>query len=203
MKYSKGFTICSKYSSNTLGLVHAPLPLRMAPYSAYLLKAIPSQPKSPSQPATMAPRVKGLAGAGEAEVPASAPDGPATAAVPKRAMKAAPKRRAKGAAKDKKETAKEKKAASQFHDTIAEKTGVTKEDVEKVIKAVLDQGVAALKEKGSFRFQGMVLFRLKKTAARPAKTKSMFGKEVLLKAKPAGQKLFSTPLKQFKQAAVS
>ena len=49
----------------------------------------------------------------------------------------------------------------------------------------------------------MMLSRLKKTAARPAKTKSMFGKEVLLEAKPAGPKLLSTPLKQFKQAAVS
>ena len=81
---------------------------------------------------------------------------------------------------------------------IAELAEVTAKDAKAVMDAMRQVAARELRKKGSVRFSSFIMFRLKKTAERPAKVKHIFGKAVQCAAKPASQKVKSTILKPFK-----
>eukprot|EP00927_Polykrikos_kofoidii_P070088 TRINITY_DN6595_c0_g1_i7.p1 TRINITY_DN6595_c0_g1~~TRINITY_DN6595_c0_g1_i7.p1 ORF type:complete len:125 (-),score=29.62 TRINITY_DN6595_c0_g1_i7:110-484(-) len=84
--------------------------------------------------------------------------------------------------------------------TVAEQTGMTPKDVKGAVEGVLDIAVAQLKATGKFNFAGLLMMKLKKKPAVPArKGVNPFTKEpCVFKAKPASQTVKAFASKKFK-----
>jgi hypothetical protein len=96
-----------------------------------------------------------------------------------------------------------KKAANEVYSAIAQESNSTIKNVEKVLKGLQDVGVRLLKMSKMFRVPNMVIFKQKTVPARAHSTKSIFGKELLLTAKPATKKLTASVLQPFKTQTLS
>ena len=95
---------------------------------------------------------------------------------------------------------KPKQRAADLHNAIADLSNLPPKDVKSCLEALCDVAAKSLRDDGVFKLPNMVLIRLKKTSPRPARTRLMFGKEVVLAAKPAGQKITTTAVKPFYDA---
>eukprot|EP00927_Polykrikos_kofoidii_P070083 TRINITY_DN6595_c0_g1_i10.p1 TRINITY_DN6595_c0_g1~~TRINITY_DN6595_c0_g1_i10.p1 ORF type:complete len:123 (-),score=28.83 TRINITY_DN6595_c0_g1_i10:99-428(-) len=84
--------------------------------------------------------------------------------------------------------------------TVAEQTGMTPKDVKGAVEGLLDIAVAQLKTAGKFNFAGVLMMKLKKKPAVPArKGVNPFTKEpCVFKAKPASQTVKAFASKKFK-----
>ena len=90
------------------------------------------------------------------------------------------------------------KLSAMLCNEIAELAGVTAKDTEAVMGAMRQVAAQELRKKGSVRFASFIMFRLKKSAERPASVKHCLGKTIQCAAKPASQKVMSTILKPFR-----
>lgn len=127
------------------------------------------------------------------------------APLPKAAVGAprGPPPRAERPAQEAQALPKAKQTAADLQAHLADATGLSPRDVKLVVDAIWETCAKSLREDGVFRLPSMALLRAKRTAARPARTKAMFGKEVILQAKPAGKKLSAVVLKPLKDAVMA
>ena len=147
-------------------------------------------PKATTATAEAVPQGMKAAGGGHAEV--ADYDEVATAAKGPKATRVTAEAAPKGM-----------KAADGFYAEVADYAGFAPEIVKTVIHAMHTVGARSLRNKRVFKVPGLVMFRLKTTAACAAKTKMVMGKEVICKAKPAGMVIRSSPLKEFRDATGS
>ena len=90
---------------------------------------------------------------------------------------------AKAAAKAKaagKAPARPRQSMSDLQNAIADKSGLPPKECKVFLEALRDVAAKTLRETSVFKLHNIVLVRMKKTAARNASTRSMFGKEVVL-----------------------
>ena len=149
-------------------------------------------------------KAKGIAKKEDPVVTLAAMKRAKAAAVPPVAMKRASagegskKKRASAPSDGDPHPKKRVKLSAVLCDEIAELAGVTAKDTKAVMGAMRQVAARELQQKGSVKFASFIMFRLKKTAERPAKIKQMFGKAVHIAARPASEKVRSTILKPFK-----
>ncbi len=93
-----------------------------------------------------------------------------------------------------------KQTAAELQDAIADASGLPPKDVKCFLEALRDVAAKNLRDTNVFKLHGVVLIRMRKTPPRSAVTRSMFGKEVVLPAKPAGQKITAIAVKPFYDA---
>ena len=86
-------------------------------------------------------------------------------------------------------------ATPQFYIALASKTGVEKKDIKKVIGGLRELVVSELKTHGQVKIPGMAVFRLRTKAARPAMTRTVFGKQMEVPARKQSQKMTAAALK--------
>ena len=68
---------------------------------------------------------------------------------------------------------------------VAESTGLKKSEVTQVLSNLADIGAAEVKKNGKFVLPGLCMIKTRKKAATKPGKRVMFGKEVVVKAKPA------------------
>lgn len=83
---------------------------------------------------------------------------------------------------------------------IADKSGLSKSDVSKVLDAVTAVMTVSLKKHGQFKFNGLMNVKRKETPARKARKgmNNLTGKEQMFKAKPASKTVRVSALKGLK-----
>lgn len=121
-------------------------------------------------------------------------------------MRAAPKERAQPRANipDNKELLpKYRKGPHDLYSAIAQETNIKMINVERVLEGLIKVGAKLLKKGQVLRVPHMVRIKIKTVPARAQLTKTIFGKEKILRAKPATEKLLSSTMKQFKKQAMS
>ena len=111
-----------------------------------------------------------------------------------------PPAKAGGARPAAKALPKPKKRAADVHNSIADVANLPPKDVRSCLEALCNVAAKSLRDEGVFKLPNLVLLRLKKTPPRPARTRAMFGKEIVLQAKPAGQKITAVAVKPFHDA---
>ena len=115
----------------------------------------------------------------------------------KSVLKAPPKLKAKvtpkGAAKRKRLN-----TMALFLDEVASVAKVSSKDSEAVLEAFRRVVAKELRKKGALKLPSFLHFRVKTKPERQAKMTRMFGKEMLIPAKPPFKGLKATPLKPFK-----
>jgi len=84
---------------------------------------------------------------------------------------------------------------------VAEKTGLTKQQVDEVFDALASVIVGQVKKKSSIKLFGLVKIGVKSRAARPARQgrNPATGEAITIKAKPAGHAVKAAPLKTLKE----
>jgi nucleoid DNA-binding protein len=89
---------------------------------------------------------------------------------------------------------------SQIYSDVADKTGLSKSDVSKVIEAIEAYMVASLKSQGQFKVMGLNV-KVKKTPAKPARKgkNNLTGEIVTFKAKPASKTVRASAMKKLKE----
>ena len=90
-----------------------------------------------------------------------------------------------------------KQTAADLQNNISDASGLPASDVKKLLNALRDVIAKNLRNHGKFQFASMVRLRAKATPAREARTRSLFGKEIVLKPRPAGLKITATAIKSF------
>ena len=90
-----------------------------------------------------------------------------------------------------------KQTAADLQNSISDASGLPASDVKKLLNALRDVIAKNLRNHGKFQFASMVRLRAKATPAREARTRSLFGKEIVLKPRPAGLKITATAIKSF------
>ena len=95
---------------------------------------------------------------------------------------------------------KPKQRAADLHNAIADLSNLPPKNVKSCLEALCDVAAKSLRDDGVFKLPNMVRICLKKTPPRPVRTKAMFGKDIVLTAKPAGQKITTTAIKPFYDA---
>ena len=88
-----------------------------------------------------------------------------------------------------------KQTAAELQNAIADAAGFPPKDVKRFLDALHDVAAKSLQETNVFKLPNIVLIRMRKTPPRNAATKNMFGKEIVLSAKPAGQKITAVAVK--------
>jgi DNA-binding protein HU-beta len=83
---------------------------------------------------------------------------------------------------------------------VAEKSGLSKSDVGKVLDALEHCMVASLKKHGSFKLNGLLNVKVKSTPAKKARQgmNNLTGKMTTFKAKPASRTVRASALKKLK-----
>ena len=89
---------------------------------------------------------------------------------------------------------------AELQNAIADASGLQPKDAKCFLEALRDVATKRLRETNVFKLHNMVLIRMKQTPPRNAATRAMFGKEVVLQAKPAGQKITAVAVKQLREA---
>ena len=69
---------------------------------------------------------------------------------------------------------------SDLQNAIADKSGIPHKECKVFLEALRDVAAKTLREANVFKLHNIVLVRMKKTAARNAIQRSMFGKEIVL-----------------------
>merc|ERR1719345_331409 len=105
-----------------------------------------------------------------------------------KAMKAKP--RAAGAALSK----------SGIADALATASEMKKSDCAKIVDALAEMGATQVKSVGKFVLPGLVMIKTKKKAATKAGKRLMFGKEVIVAAKPAKTVVKAFPVSALKKS---
>ena len=90
-----------------------------------------------------------------------------------------------------------KQTAADLQNSISDASGLPASDVKKLLNALRDVIAKNLRNHGKFQFASMVRLRAKAIPAREARTRSLFGKEIVLKPRPAGLKITATAIKSF------
>ena len=142
---------------------------------------------------TKAVAVKGIAA--QAHQPAADAPPSAKAAVPKALRGPPAKARVRSGVAAAKCRPKPKQTMIELQNAIADASGLLPKDVKCFLEALSDVAAKSLRETNVFKLHKVVLIRMRKIPARNAVTRSMFGKEVVLPAKPAGQKITATAVK--------
>ena len=88
-----------------------------------------------------------------------------------------------------------KQTAAELQNAIADASGLPPKDAKRFLEALRDVAANNLRETNVFKLHNIVLIRMRKTSPRNAVTKAMFGKEVVLPARPAGQKITAVAVK--------
>merc|ERR1719498_1487816 len=83
-------------------------------------------------------------------------------------------------------------------DALATASEVKKSDCSKIIDALADMGAKQVKGVGKFVIPGLVMIKTRRKPATKAGKKVMFGKEVVVKAKPAKTVVNAFPAKLLK-----
>ena len=96
-----------------------------------------------------------------------------------------------------------KQTAADLHNAIADASGLPPKDAKRFLDALRDVAAKTLRETNVFKLHNIVLIRMRKTPARIATRRTMFGKEVVLPAKPAGHKITAVAVKQLYDAVNS
>ena len=91
--------------------------------------------------------------------------------------------------------------AQQLCKLISEQALVSEAETRKVLDALVLQAADQLRKTGRFKLHGLANFKRKATQERPEQYKNICGKQVLLKARPAGQKVHVTVSKLLKDAS--
>ena len=89
---------------------------------------------------------------------------------------------------------------SQLASDLADSTGVPKGKVSEILSLLQDIAVKQLKSSGSFTVPGLVKMVVKTKKATPAGTRTMFGREMRISAKPARKVVRGRILKLIKEA---
>ena len=90
--------------------------------------------------------------------------------------------------------------AAELQNAIADAAGLQPNVIKRFLEALRDVAAMRLRETNKFKLDSMVVINMKQTPRRKKVTRTMFGKEVVLKAKPAGQKITAKATKQFYDA---
>ena len=93
-----------------------------------------------------------------------------------------------------------KQSAAELQNAIADASGLKPKDAKLFLEALRTVAAKRLRDTKVFELHNMVLLRMKKTPPRHEGWKTMFGKEVPLRAKPAGHKITAVVPKQFYDA---
>jgi nucleoid DNA-binding protein len=93
-----------------------------------------------------------------------------------------------------------KARAAHVYADIADVAGVSAKDTKSVLDGIRQVAIRELRRSGTFKLAAFVSLKLLRKAASPAKTKSMFGKEVRIDAKPARTLVKATAVKQLRDA---
>ena len=107
-----------------------------------------------------------------------------------------------GAAADK-VSPRPKQTVAEFQNAIADASGLPPSSAKRFLEALRDVAAKSLRETNVFKLHHVVLIRMRKTPARDAVAKSLFGKEVVLPAKPAGHKITAVAMKPLYDAVVA
>ena len=84
---------------------------------------------------------------------------------------------------------------AELQNVIADASGLSPKDAKCFLEALRDVAAKNLRETNVFKLHNVVLIRMRKTPPRNATTRIVFGKEVVLRAKPAGQKITAVAVK--------
>ena len=93
-----------------------------------------------------------------------------------------------------------KQSAAELQNAIADASGLQPKDAKLFLEALRTVAAKRLRDTNVFKLHGMVVLRKKRTPPRHEGWKTMFGKEVPLKAKPAGNKITAVVPKQIYDA---
>ena len=88
-----------------------------------------------------------------------------------------------------------KQTAAELENAIADAAELPPKNVKSLLEALRDVAAKRLRETNVFKLHGVVLIRRRKTPAREQTTRSIFGKDVVLRARPAGQKITAVAVK--------
>jgi len=91
--------------------------------------------------------------------------------------------------------------AAELARLVAEKTGLTKKQVEEVFDALAHEITQQVKKKSSIKLFGLVKITVKSRPARPSRQgrNPATGETITIKAKPAGHAVKAAPLKPLKE----
>jgi len=93
-----------------------------------------------------------------------------------------------------------KQTAAELQNAIADASGLPPKDAKRFLEALCGVAAETLRETNVFKVPNMVIMRMRRTRARPVQTRAMFGKEVVLPARPAGTRITSLVVKPFYDA---
>lgn len=88
-----------------------------------------------------------------------------------------------------KATPRSKHTAVELENALADASDLPLKDANRFLETLRDIAVKSLQETNVFKLHDIVIIRMRKTPPRNASTKTMFGKEVVLRAIPADQKI--------------
>ena len=88
-----------------------------------------------------------------------------------------------------------KQTAAELENAIANAAELPPKKVKSLLEALRDVAAKSLRETHVFKLPGVVLIRLRKTPARERTTRSIFGKDVVLRERPVGQKITAVAMK--------
>ena len=88
-----------------------------------------------------------------------------------------------------------KQTALELQVALANAAGLTPKDAKRFLEALRDIAATSLREDRVFKLHCIVIIRMRETPPRNAVTKAMFGKEVVLPAKPASRKITASAVK--------
>eukprot|EP00973_Karenia_brevis_P036222 4995857-Karenia_brevis.AAC.1 len=93
-----------------------------------------------------------------------------------------------------------KQTAAQLQNAIADASGLAPQDAKCFLEALPDVAANSPRETNVFKLHNIVFIRMRKASLRNAIMKFIFGKEVMLRAKPAGEKLTVLAAKPLRDA---
>merc|ERR1719372_3322 len=89
---------------------------------------------------------------------------------------------------------------SSMADSVASTLSLKRRDVTKVMGALAELGSKEVKSVGKFTIPGLCMIKTRKKPATKAGTRQMFGKVVVVKAKPAKTVVKAFPVAQLKKS---
>jgi hypothetical protein len=100
-------------------------------------------------------------------------------------------------------TPRSKQTVAELQNALADASGLPPKDAKRFLEALHHVAAKTLRKNNVFKLHNIVLMRMRKTPPRDAFTRVMFGKEVVLPAKPAGQKITAVVVKPLYDATTA
>jgi len=88
-----------------------------------------------------------------------------------------------------------KQTAAELQNAIADASGLPPKDAKRFLEALRDVAAKTLRETKVFKLHNVVLIRMRSKPPRNAGTRAMFGKEIVLPARPASQRITAMAVK--------